>query len=203
MAQPAVTATAQAVYDRLAPAAADDEAQGWPLLNLCSALAGMLDELDIARTGEGGEPGWSSALDPDLAPAKWLPWLAQLGGVRLLPGLPDDEARTRIKSADGWRRGTPSSMIAAAQRHLTGARRVTFRERDGGAYRVTVITYTAETPDSALVLAALREQKPAGLALIYTVLDGWDYTEMAGSYASYNALAAAFANYDDLDANDP
>ena len=199
------TAFGDALYERLAPLAGQDEELGWPLLNFCHAIGSMFEEIDLAARTTDTAPGWASVLDADAAPAKWLGWLGQLGGVRRIAGLTDDEFRDRIKGADGWRRGTPASMRTAAAKHLTGSRRVTFRERNGGdPYAVTVITYTAETPDPAATAAAILEQKPAGLVLTCTVLDGWDYTELAGDYTGqdYDDLAGDFATYDDLNAKD-
>src|SRR5437764_7240325 len=117
---------------------------------------------DLVRDTLDG-PGWSALVDLDRCPDVALPWLAQLVGVRLLPGSTPDEQRARIASTDGFRRGTRDAMIAAARATLTGAGTVILRERDGDpvaepidyAYRLTAITYADETPDASATEQAL------------------------------------------------
>jgi hypothetical protein len=86
-------------------------------------------------------------------------------------------------------------MTAAAQLHLTGTKTVFFRERYGGAYRLQVLTYLSQTPDSTLVLKELMAQKPAGIILTYTVLAGQDYQLLFTNNATYQIVYDKYPTY--------
>jgi hypothetical protein len=91
----------------------------------------MFDQIEgYARDRPDGTPGWAILLDPDLCPAEALPYLAQFVGVKLPEGLTEAQQRFRIKATDGFNRGKPSAIIAAAQQFLTGNKTVIIRERD-------------------------------------------------------------------------
>jgi hypothetical protein len=184
MARPTVPDVAEQLYDELGVSQPADESLDWPFLILLAGIASAMGELpSIVRDTDDG-PGWSAVLDPPRAPVWALPWLAQFAGVRLTPGLTDDEHRAEITSPPAFQRGTPAAMIATAARYLTGTKLVVFRERDGSAYRVSISTRTAETPDPAVVEAALRRQKPAGLILAYSVADGPTWPEPTSTWAT-------------------
>lgn len=149
MAQPPLSTTAQRLYDAVAPMAYDDEANGWALALFCQAMALTLDEAaDLSRDEDDGSPGYSGLFDADTIPAKLLPWLGQLIGVAVPTDQPEAVQRARIKSTDGFQRGTPGAIIGAAQAHLTGTQTVYLIERHGSAYRLTVSTLQSETPTS-------------------------------------------------------
>jgi hypothetical protein len=155
----------------LAPLATPD------LATYAGAIGAMFAPVDdLVRDTDAGD-GWTALLDVDRAPADALAFLAQFVGV------------------DGFKRGSAGAVRAAAQQYLTGARRVIFRERDGGAYRLTVITYTADTPDPAAVLRALLAQKPAGIILTHLVENGQDYQQVRTIHATYAAVKAAYPTY--------
>jgi hypothetical protein len=194
-------------YDALEPIATPDESLGWPLLAYVSGLALPSEEVaDLAETGDNGEVGWSVLLDIDRVPDKAIGWLAQFIGVRLNPDLDTATQRTRVRETDGWNRGTLGAFAGAAHQYLTGAQHVIIRERFNPAdpdvdhaYHIQVITYTAETPDSAKVLAALLEQKPAGIILHYEVFDGQDFEtlfldnpDFQGVYTTYATFQGVF-----------
>lgn len=168
---PVVPAVAETWYDELQVTQPGDPDRGWPLLILLGALGIAFGPLhDIVRDTDAG-PGWSQVMDPDRCPGWALPWLAQFAGVRLTASMPESEQRARITSPPAFERGTRAAMRAAATPYLTGTQQVRIIERDGGAYNVTVITSTSETPDPAVVEAAVRAQKPAGLLLTYLTSD--------------------------------
>lgn len=191
------------LYREVAPLAQDDEAHGWALRRFCHALMLTVSELaPLAEVDEKDVPGWGALFAPDTAPAEWLPWLAQFVGVQIPPALDVATQRERIKGTDGFKRGTPAALRAAAAQFLTGTKTVYLTERHGSAYRLTVATLADETPDSAAVLAALMEQKPAGLVLSHYVIGGGaDYASLAASQADYAAVASKFASYAEVSTN--
>jgi hypothetical protein len=205
MARPTVPAVADAWYDELSVSQPADEQLGWPFLTLLAGFAAAFGELhDIVRDTDQG-PGWSPVLDPARAPVKALPWLAQFAGVTLTPGATETDWREEITSPPAFQRGTPQAIIDATARTLTGDQRVALRERDGGPWDVTVITYTAQTPDPAATERAARSQKPAGLLMTFRVDPGWSVGEIETAYSTRTVgdIEAAFATVGDLESNLP
>lgn len=190
---------------------ADADVNNWDLLQYVGAIASMFDQVETyARDSSDQRPGWAILMDPDRVPAEALGYLAQFVGVSLKDGLSDASQRARVKSTDGFKRGTLGAIIGAAQQFLTGTKTVFLRERDpsvsalyGGAYGLTVLTLASETPNAAAVLAALIEQKPAGILLSYTTVTGASYLIIRTNYANYTAVRSAFATYSGLRNNIP
>jgi hypothetical protein len=182
----------------------DDQA-GSPLRTLLGGMGIAFGPLhDLVRESDEG-PGWSQLLDAARAPSWALPWLAQLAGVTLTPGAPADGWREEITSPPAFRRGTPDAIVDATRRTLTGDQRVTLRERDGGPWQITVITYTAQTPDPAAAERAARSQKPAGLLMTFRVDPGWSVGEIEAAYSTRTVgdIEGAFASVGDLESNLP
>jgi hypothetical protein len=187
---------ADRLYVSLAPLARLDSVNGWALLILCNAIGTMYQELDQIERDSPDGPGWSSLLDLNRCPDEALPWLAQFVGVRLLPDSTPAAQRARILATDGWKRGTPAALAAAAAATLTGSQTVTLRERDAGdPYALRVQTLTAETPDPSATVNAILSQKPAGLTLTFQTLVGQDYLSLEADHASYAALASDYQTY--------
>lgn len=167
-----MSAASDRMLERFGPAATYDVANGGVVTALAAALAlpqAVVD--DVARESDTHLP-WGAALDPDAAPAEWLPWLAQFAGVTLLPA--DDEAaqRQRIKTAAGFHRGTSDSMVGAVQATLTGTQYVDYLTSVGGdPWQQTLQTLTSETPDPAVTTREAMAQKPAGVKLTVIVSD--------------------------------
>lgn len=134
------------VYDKLEPVAHEDEQNGWALSEFVSALGTMFQQVDTLVSDTDAGPGWSQVMDVNRVPSYGLSWLAQFVGVTVDPTIGDSAQRTRIKSTDGFKRGTPGAMIAAAQSFLTGGKTVILRERNGSPWLITVVTRTVETP---------------------------------------------------------
>lgn len=199
MSKPVVSTTTQEAYDRLGSAWIDpDESVDWHLLKFVQALTLNLTVInDLVRDTDEG-PGWSIILDADRADPKYFPWMGQFNGTTVDLGLSEDDQRQQLKEVAGFRRGTIASMIAAAQPYLTGTKTVTITERDTSAYHFSVSTFTAETPDSSKVLAALLSQKPAGLVMDYTVAAGLTYGDLKASGKTYGELDAEFATSLDM-----
>lgn len=138
--------------------------------------------------------------NPAAAPRTWLAWLAWLVGVEL-DSIPDAEKRNAIAEATSLqRRGSTESIIRAAQRTLTGSKSCRIFWNVGGSdpYELTMVTLTAQTPDSQDTLDAAWVEKPAGVDLILQTVTGSLYVDLAGEYADYDAVAAGFTDYDDL-----
>lgn len=191
------------IYAAQAPLADDDASYGFALLAYSRALGAMFEEVNWYAGETDTEPGWSRLANIDTAPPKALGWLAQFVGVRLDPALDDAAQRARIRATDGFKRGTVGAIAAAAQQYLTGAKTVLIRERDGDPYALTVVTYTAETPDEDAVRAALLAQKPAGIILTYVVEAGQDWLTLETGYATWNDVLAHFFTWQDVLNNTP
>lgn len=189
------------LFGMLAPLAQLDGDNAWSLLILCNAIGTQYQQVEdwVRDTPDG--PGWSLLLDVNRCPPEALGWLAQLVGVRLLPGATDAQNRERVTSTDGFNRGTPAAIIGAARATLTGNRSVFLIERDSTvaapdyAYYLTVETYRGQTPDPAATQRAILAQKPGGIVLDYRCLDGQTYDQVRTRFATYAALRAAYPNY--------
>jgi calcineurin-like phosphoesterase len=107
------------------------------------------------------------------------------------------EAKKQIlRDRLSWMRGTPAAMVAAAQTELTGAKRVVLRERfTGDPWKINVVTFTSETTDPSKVLDKLLSQKPAGIVLTHTVVDGQDYQILLDNHATYSDVLSTYATY--------
>lgn len=204
MVQPTLKSFAAEVYERIAPLAYDDANQAWSLANYISGIGEMFQVVeDYSRDQlvDGSfAPGWSQMVDINRVPTAALPWLAQFVGVRLPAGLSDAEQRSRIQHADGWKRGTPGSMIAIAQSYLTGTKTVLLRERDAGPYQLTINTRTSETPDPVALSAALQSprSKPAGLILVVQQIPGQDWQNVKDTWATFQDVKDNYATMQDL-----
>lgn len=211
MPRPVVSDVTERLFGSLGPwARADGEDTGWALLNLCEGFIGQMQPiLAIVEDDDAGNPGWSAVMDADRAPADWLPWLAQFVGVRLIAGLTEEAMRLRIKSTDGFKRGTPDAIRAAARQFLIGpdgtpdTATVDLIERHGSAYRITVTVHESEVPpgtDISQVYAAVLEQKPAGIILNpISVVGGDDYLTLRDENASYLAVRGRYTDYEDVE----
>jgi hypothetical protein len=185
------------LYVALAPLAQQDPENAWSLLILCNAIGTMYQLLDDYVRDSPDGPGWSALMDLARCPTEALGWLAQFAGVRMLPGLTDQQQRDRIKSTGGFRRGTTAAITAAAQPTLTGTKTVGITERyTGDPYQLAVNTYASETPDTVATYNAILAAKPAGLLLTYsTGAPGQTYTILNGKVASYTAMGTRYPNY--------
>ena len=136
---------------------------------------------DWASDTDDGKPGYSLLVDADRVPDEAIPWLAQFVGVPIVTGMDPSDQRASLKGLGSWKRGTVTALEAAAAPYLTGAKTLIVKERDSSAYHFEVITLDSETPDSAVVLAALLTQKPAGLVMNYIVYAGQNAFTMRDS----------------------
>lgn len=177
------------LYDRLGDGLRkDDQANGGLLLALCHSTATAYQDFnDIVDTN------WALALDPNTATD--LAWLAQWVGLSYDSKVDAETNRQRIRDRRQWQRGTVSSIRQAAIETLAPGARLDIFERSGTAYGVLVVSFTAQTPNSAATLAAIQAQIPAGHTLTYTVTTRKVYAQLSLDYPTYAALSAAFATY--------
>lgn len=195
-APPVVSAPAGELYDALgAGFTAEDELTGWLTLLFCDAAMVPFERVwDLVV-----ERGWDALFDVDRCPAWALPWLAQVVGARLIPGLDEDGIRLTIRNINTATRATPVALVAAARRLLTGNRSIKIDERYGGNARaVRVRTYDIETPNPAAVATAIEDELPSFLELTYAVFAGATYQEVRDSGMTYAQVRDAFPTYDDL-----
>lgn len=147
---PAVADRTLALYGRLPEAYRDaDAGLDYPLLRYLSLLADQLDPIDVIADRidyDADEGGTSDLVDADTANAGWLPWLAQLLGVRLA-GLTLAQQRTALADpVASWAHGTPAAIIAAAKVGLTGTQSVVVTPHYGGStYVIGLGTKDGET----------------------------------------------------------
>jgi hypothetical protein len=123
----------------------------------------------------------SDLADPVRADPEWLPWLAQLIGVRVASLAVADQRDAIAGAVGGWQAGTRAGLIGAARSALTGSRSVTlFDHYLGSPWQIGVSTVEAETSSPANVLAAITAShaKPAGFRVIHTYYSApWDLLE--------------------------
>lgn len=152
---------------------------------------------------------WETLFNVDLCPEEFLPWLGQVVGVRMPTGLTGDQMRDFIRDLSFEEIGTTRAITAAVRAVLTPSdpavpATVYFRERDNGdAYYLEIITLTAETPDQALVEAAIDSQLPAGIIVSHRTTLAWDYQQMTAEGGTYLVQKSTYATYSTLREHDP
>ena len=108
-----LTPWGERLRERTEPLAPDDASYRYAHAYLAGALASVLERVAEIYDPEEGLPG-GPLLDVDRCPDWALPWLAQLVGVAMPPGMDPATARAGIRSVAGWKRGTPAALRAAA-----------------------------------------------------------------------------------------
>lgn len=153
MTRPITSEATESIYESLGPWQRRDTALGntvdrWDLLHLCESMGQSLQKLDDVIRDRGETPGWAVVMDPDEAPAEWLPWLGQFVGVRLPEGEGDAESRVRIKTTPNFHRGGPDAMRNDVGATLSGDKQVYLVEKVGDAYHFTVAVRQTEAPET-------------------------------------------------------
>lgn len=205
MTEPVHTPLGARLRERTQPLAPADADYGWAHAHLAEGIGRMLEQLaEVFDPEDPDVPPLAPILDVDLCPDWALSWLGQWAGVRLPAGTDPDVARELIRSVAGFSRGTPAALRAAASFYLTGTKTVYFNERFGNdPYRLGVITLASETPDPALVLAAITAQKPGGIVLSYSAITGQTYRSVLTEVDSYRELRSTWPSYRELLAHLP
>lgn len=184
------------LQDRTQPLAPDDDQYDWAHAILCEAMAQPFLQLAELMDPPDPIPPWAPLFDVDLCPDWALPWLAQAAGAFVSADMDPAAARAGIKDVMGMKAGTKDSMLSSMLPTLTGnPPTVYFRERDGGAYRLEVVTLTNQTPNPAATLAALTLFKPGGILLEFRQVVGWDYQAMHTSFYSAQPYSKLKTDY--------
>jgi hypothetical protein len=185
---------------------------GQDLLDYAMAIGLMFGEVEsYAADQYDGTPGWSVMLDPDRCPTPGLPYLAQWVGERLPTGISDlpnssnpinpatglgrSDARQWIIDTPNQYRGTPMSIVRAAQRWLTGGKLVMIQERWDLAtasanddylavqvYANQLPTGMSEAAAIELISTELRKVVPADVTIQFAVVTGitWEALKLGG-----------------------
>lgn len=167
-----------------------------------STVAAMGPALRLADVADPDTSvtGTAEVANPQAAPRTWLDWLGYLVGIDL-DQIADADKRDAISDAAALqRRGSKRSIIRATQQTLTGSRscRVYWNLSGSDPYLLTVVTLTSQTASNTVTLEAAWTEKPAGVDLDLQTTTGGQYQELAVEYADYDAVDAAFTDYDDL-----
>lgn len=200
MARPVVSDAAERLYAALGATTVGDDTN-WLLLQLCEAVTQPLAVVDTLAADTVDGVGWSSVLDLTRAPAYALGWLAQFVGVRTLPGLDDAAQRLRIAGTEGWRRGTPAAIEAAAKQWLTGTQLVTLTERSSSAYTIEITVYTAQATDPDQLQRAIEAAIPAGIIATVNIIAGWTVAEFEADYSG-QTVADVESDFTGMDIDD-
>jgi P2-related tail formation protein len=152
---------------------------------------------------------WEPLFNVEICPAEFLPWLAQVVGVRLPDGLTEEQARSFIKDLSFEEIGTPRALMAAVRSVLVPSNppapaTVWFRERDGGdAYYIEIVTLIDETPDPAALDRVIASQLPAAIVISSREVEAWDYEQMTTEGGTYGDQKAAYTTYLKLREHEP
>lgn len=155
--------------------------------------AARIDDL-VAPT----ERGWPRLFDLDTTTAPAT--LGAATGTQIPAGLTLEEQRTYLREQPSRRRGSASSIDAAARAAAPG-RRVDLFERLGSPWHLEV-RLTGGTNDAdtiAAVTEAVLRQKPVGITLTVTVTAGATVLHVKNHHGpSVAQLATQFATVGDL-----
>ncbi|WP_053207958.1 phage tail protein [Jiangella muralis] len=192
MTPPAVSEFTARLYADLPELYRDaDAAQGtYPLLRYLSLLGDIAGDVDtLADRVDAGD-----LTDPAAADPAWLPWLAQLVGVRLRAGMTVQQQRDAISGgATGWQSGTRAAIAEAAQAALTGTRYVDVRPHAGpDPFALLILVRSDEAPSPMSLVAdavVAAGAKPAGYGLVVQSAD-----------IPWSAVDTAFPLWQDIDA---
>jgi hypothetical protein len=186
---------AEELYAEVTPLAWADEENDFALQKFCQALGYPFEMVQtLVRDTDDGKVGWSILLDPDRVPEEFLPWLRQVAGVPPIQGEAATETRERIKSGEGFRRGTPGAVIARAA--LLGLTSFILQERHDSPWNVRFLLLNVEyTPEIVAELAAMI---PAGITVEYAFWTGMTYQVAFDTFPTYQDMLDGTATYEDL-----
>jgi hypothetical protein len=212
MTEPIYTDTTERLYQSLPECfRTEDESTNWTLKKFLSSMGDQLDVIDTLTDRytyvppEEG-PGYrtSDLVDPEVAEAPWMPWLAQLVGVALDTSLPLPEQRATIaNSILGIKAGSKAAIAAAAGTVLSGSKEVKVYDHsstsigNGGQWDVMLVTKDTETLQNDLPLDQATFASTDGWTASTWKLNlangAWTTTGMTAATGSTNPL---LTNYD-------
>lgn len=203
--RPVVSDFAERVYAMMDPVAREDEWLSWPMLAYIGGIGETYRVVDDGVAGgDDGEPPWFRVMHPDTCPPAALPWLAQFVGIRFPANFTEEQQRHAIRDKANFSRGGPDAMRSAIQQWLTGSKTVTMRERNPTPYSMVIVVRADEVlPEDlpsglAHIWPAIRSQKPAGIIVTLSILDGQDYQMLFENNASYAEVFTKYATYNGM-----
>lgn len=206
MSRPVVHPAAEQAY-RLLPdyLTRDDAGTDYTTLRLVDALTvghrPILDLLTMADPDTSAS-GSCEIVNAERVPREWLPWLGALLGVDVA-AWPVEIARDIVaKSGDARRSGSRNAIKAAVERTLSApipAPRVWANFSGTDPYLISIVTNTAQTPDSVAALEAALTEKPAGMVIELQVVDAATWAEVEVTFATWADVEAAFATWADVE----
>jgi hypothetical protein len=203
MTEPIYSETTERLWEEQIPGVYrfEDARNDWTMKKYVGSFGDVLSEVDvlvdrIKYVPPEDDPGptdlYSDLVDPWQADAEWLPWLAQLVGVKFRAGLAVSDQRTQIATAiGGVRAGTPQAIAQVVQTILTGTKTVYIYPRSnlggidaGSQWEVLILTLSEETTADVVATVIAAGAKPAGIKL---------YHDNYG--ASWNTQEAAYTTW--------
>lgn len=147
----------------------------------------LIDRFSYTPPDDGVATDTSELVDPYLANVEWLPWLAQLVGVKVKVTANEADWRAAIASAvSGTKAGTKQAIVEAAQTVLTGSKVVYIYDHsnatdgigNGDQWDVLITTLEEETTSDPVAAVLLAGAKPAGINLTHMYYGAtWDTIE--------------------------
>lgn len=187
------TETTNRLYERL-PEAYRREDQGEQFKRFIASFTDilgevemMIDRFDYLTPPDVVSGDTSDLVNPHTADEAWLPWLAQLVGVRRLSSTVS-VLRDRIASPAKFQAGTKEAVREAAKEVLVGEQHVEVYSHTtnvsplGGAtqWDMLIVTRATETLSDPTLEVIRLGAKPAGVKLYHrTYTTTWDAIEAA------------------------
>lgn len=165
------------------------------LAPVVESFVGPADQVDQLVEPTAG--GWARIFDATTTTAPAT--LGAATGTPIPRGLALEQQRAYLVEQPGRRRGSATSILAAARAAVPG-RQVDLFERDGSPWRLEVrVTGGADDPATIdAVTAAVELQKPVGIILEVDVVAGATFDHMRIHHGpTFADQAAAFGTFDD------
>jgi hypothetical protein len=202
MTEPLYSETTERIWQNLPQVYRREDAfQDWQFKKYLASLGEILSEVDIlierftyTPPDDGVPVDTSDLVDPMTANEEWLPWLAQLVGVKLNRSLTVPQQRLAISTRlSGTQVGTKASMAEAAKPALTGSQTVYVYPFStsaggigaGGQWDVLILTLASETVGDVVQTIIDAGAKPAGIKL-WAATYGATWNTVESTYPTWN-----------------